>query len=207
MSGPVAEGILLSAPRALDRPATRVRARLAARTGDGGTATAQVRGWRARGWTEWRDAAEAVFDEPVSRVQARVVLTTRDAASATPTPTTGPNPQRRPGATTAVQAATPRTYRVYATRIGLVGDITANGYVIAPRDHFVALPTARPVPPMDTGDRTVPGLHHERQPLRLRPGLGRRPVEHPGRLVEPERDPGGLGRTCRRGSRRPRRRT
>ncbi|WP_223201202.1 hypothetical protein [Micromonospora sp. M42] len=47
---------------------------------------AQVRGWRARGWTEWRDAAEAVFDEPVRRVQARVVLTTRDAARRPPSP-------------------------------------------------------------------------------------------------------------------------
>ncbi|MBQ1070927.1 hypothetical protein KBX39_29795, partial [Micromonospora sp. D75] len=44
VGGPVAEGILLSAPRVLDRPATRVRARLTARTGDGGTAAAQVRG-------------------------------------------------------------------------------------------------------------------------------------------------------------------
>lgn len=37
---PAAVGILLSAPRALDRPATRVRAQLTARTGDG------VRPWR-----------------------------------------------------------------------------------------------------------------------------------------------------------------
>lgn len=33
------------------------------------------------------------------------------------------------------------TYRVYATRIGLVGNTTANGHVIQSRDHFVALPS------------------------------------------------------------------
>ena len=33
------------------------------------------------------------------------------------------------------------TYRLYATRIGLVGEGTANGHVISKRDHFVALPS------------------------------------------------------------------
>ncbi|GAB3083398.1 hypothetical protein [Micromonospora schwarzwaldensis] len=152
-SGPVAEGILLSAPRALDRPATRVRARLAARTGDGGTAAAQVRGWRTGGWTEWRDATEAVFDQPVTRVQARVVLTTPgDAAEATVTDLTLTADRVT---TTATQSTTPRTYRAYATRIGLVGGVTANGHVVGARDHFAALPTRRGLSPRDTGDYTV----------------------------------------------------
>ncbi|MEW2542398.1 hypothetical protein, partial [Micromonospora chalcea] len=153
VGGPVAEGILLSAPRVLDRPATRVRARLTARTGDGGTAVAQVRGWRARGWTEWRDAAEAVFDEPVRRVQARVVLTTRDAASEATV--TGLTLAADSAATTAVQPAAPLTYRVYATRIGLVGGTTANGHTVRARDHFAALPSRRGLSPRGTGDYTV----------------------------------------------------
>jgi hypothetical protein len=37
------------------------------------------------------------------------------------------------------QAAAP-TYRIFATREGLVGYTTANGHVIKPRDRFVALP-------------------------------------------------------------------
>ncbi|PGH46135.1 hypothetical protein COO58_18245 [Micromonospora sp. WMMA1996] len=151
--GPVAEGILLVAPRALDRPATRVRARLAARTADGGGVTAQVRGWRARGWTEWRDATEAVFDQPVTRVQARVVLTTRDAASEAAV--TGLTLTADQVAATAAQPAAARTYRVYATRIGLVGGVTANGHTVATRDHFAALPTRRGLSPRDTGDYTV----------------------------------------------------
>ena len=35
------------------------------------------------------------------------------------------------------------TYTVFATREGLVGASTANGHVILPRDHFVALPSRR----------------------------------------------------------------
>ncbi|MEV0004551.1 hypothetical protein AB0H28_20025 [Micromonospora sp. NPDC050980] len=152
-SGPVAEGILLSAPRALDRPATRVRARLAARTGDGGTATAQVRGWRSGRWTEWRDAAEAVFGQPVTRVQARVVLTAPGpAAQATVTGLTLAADQAAP---TAALPTAARTYRAYATRIGLVGGVTANGHTVGVRDHFAALPSRRGLAPRGTGDYTV----------------------------------------------------
>jgi hypothetical protein len=35
------------------------------------------------------------------------------------------------------------TYRIYATREGLVGGTTANGHIITTRDHFVALPSGR----------------------------------------------------------------
>lgn len=35
------------------------------------------------------------------------------------------------------------TYRIFATREGLVGQQTANGHIIQPRDHFVALPSWR----------------------------------------------------------------
>ncbi len=35
------------------------------------------------------------------------------------------------------------TYRLFATREGLVGGTTANGHVIRTRDHFVALPSRR----------------------------------------------------------------
>jgi hypothetical protein len=39
------------------------------------------------------------------------------------------------------------TYTVYATREGLVGGTTANGHVIQPNDHFVALPSPRALSP------------------------------------------------------------
>ncbi len=39
------------------------------------------------------------------------------------------------------------TYRVFATREGLVGHQTANGHIIQPRDHFVALPSWKVLSP------------------------------------------------------------
>ncbi len=42
-----------------------------------------------------------------------------------------------------VQAAAALTYRVFATREGLVGGTTANGHIIKSNDRFVALPSRR----------------------------------------------------------------
>ncbi|MEU8215236.1 hypothetical protein AB0C47_05645 [Micromonospora taraxaci] len=149
----VAEGMLLTTTRTLARPATRVRAEISASVPAGGTVEAQVRGWRALGWTEWQAAtAGAVFDRPVTRVQTRVVLTAPDGGATA----TVRGVRLTADATAAVSAATPgRTYRVYATRIGLVGEVTANGRTVQPRDHFVALPSRRGLSPLNTGDYTV----------------------------------------------------
>ncbi len=38
-------------------------------------------------------------------------------------------------------SGTPKTYKVYATREGLVGHYTANGHKVASNDHFVSLPS------------------------------------------------------------------
>jgi hypothetical protein len=38
-------------------------------------------------------------------------------------------------------SGTPKTYRVYATREGLVGHTTANGHKVVTNDHFVSLPS------------------------------------------------------------------
>ncbi|MEV1157550.1 hypothetical protein AB0J27_19350 [Micromonospora chokoriensis] len=149
----VAEGMLLTTSRTLARPATRVRAEIDASVPTGATVEAQVRGWRTLGWTEWRAAtAGAVFDRSVTRVQTRVVLTaTNGGATATVR-----GVRLTADATAAVSAATPgRTYRVYATRVGLVGEVTANGRTVQPRDHFVALPSRRGLSPLNTGDYTV----------------------------------------------------
>jgi hypothetical protein len=149
----VAEGMLLTVPRSLSRPATRVRAQITAQVPAGATVEAQVRGWRSSGWTEWRAAtAGIVFDRPVTRVQTRVVLTSR-ASGATATVR---GVQLTADAVAAVSAATPGlTFRVYATRIGLVGELTANGHTIQQRDHFAALPSRRGLSPLDSGDYTV----------------------------------------------------
>ncbi|NLU79950.1 hypothetical protein HCA58_16475 [Micromonospora sp. HNM0581] len=149
----VAEGMLVTTPRTLSRPATRVRAQATIVARPGATAAVHIRGWRTAGWTEWRDAAPAaVFDRPVSRVQARVVLTGSPAGASTEVRTV----RLTADTGVAVAAATPGlTYRVYATRIGLVGEVTANGHTVRARDHFVALPSRRGLSPRGTGDYTV----------------------------------------------------
>ncbi|MER7456049.1 hypothetical protein [Micromonospora sp. NPDC126480] len=148
----VAAGLLLAVPRTLARPANRVRAQVDARVPRGAAVEIQVRGWRASGWTEWREAAPQVrFDAPVTSVQARVVLTGAPSAQVRSVWLTADRVD-----VAAVAAATPGlTYRVYATRIGLVGQTTANGHTIRTRDHFVALPSRRGLAPRNAGDYTV----------------------------------------------------
>ncbi|RLP97220.1 hypothetical protein EAD96_30160 [Micromonospora sp. BL1] len=148
-----AEGMLVTAPHPLAVPANRVRADIAATTGRGGAVEVAARGWRSGAWTEWRSVSgEAVFDQPVTRVQIRVALTA-ERPSAAPTVR---GVRLVADSVAAVTAATPGlTYRVYATREGLVGGTTANGHVIVSRDHFVALPSARGLAPKNTGDYTV----------------------------------------------------
>jgi hypothetical protein len=155
----LAEGAHLSPARDLARPATRVRAEVAADVGRGGAVEVQVRGWAGTGWTEWQPAdPAAVFDRPVDRVQARLLLTARTPAAA-PSVRAVRLAADRDAAdreAPAVAAATPGlTYRVYATRIGLVGARTANGRTIQSRDHFVALPSWRSLAPLNSGDYTV----------------------------------------------------
>ncbi|WP_431918440.1 hypothetical protein [Micromonospora wenchangensis] len=155
LGAPIAEGVLLAPARSLAGPANRVRVDLTAEAATGATVGVQVRGWRATGWTEWREAGTgpAVFDHPVTRVQARVLLTTRDAHAAASVRAVRLTADTTTAATPAPTAA--RSYRVFATREGEVGGVTANGRTIQPRDHFVALPSRRGLSPIDTGDYTV----------------------------------------------------
>jgi hypothetical protein len=149
-------GMLVAAPHSLARPANRVRARLLADTPAGTAVDVDVRALLAGGWSEWRSAAGsgAVFDEPVTLVQVRLTLTVER-------PTASPTVREvRLSADTAEGtgpgvAALGSTYRIYATREGLVGGTTANGHVIVTRDHFVALPSRRGLAPRSTGDFTV----------------------------------------------------
>jgi hypothetical protein len=52
-------------------------------------------------------------------------------------------------------SSSPKTYRVFATREGLVGGTTANGHVITRRDHFVALPSRRALSPRGSNQFSV----------------------------------------------------
>jgi hypothetical protein len=80
---------------------------------------------------------------------ARMMLITLAAvAGGIPSLVAGPvaaapsNPASAPSASPAESAASV-TFRVYATREGLVGGRTSSGHTITPNDHFVALPSTK----------------------------------------------------------------
>jgi hypothetical protein len=142
------EGYYTLPVRQLDSPVNRVSAKVAMDRPAGSTVEVEVRGVGPGGrWTEWQPVIE---DRPLvapfttTRIQARVVLTTKGAANpAVPDValTADVAPARTPATVTA--SAEAPTYRVPATREGLVGHTTANGHVIRPNDRFVALPSRR----------------------------------------------------------------
>lgn len=104
-----------------------------------------VRGQNPNGaWQMWHHAPrgeQVTFDQPTRIVQFRLTLLTNAAS-----------PRARSVAVTAqwngahhsihAESVAP-TYRIFATREGLVGHRTANGHVIRSNDHFVALPSWR----------------------------------------------------------------
>ncbi|WP_079176332.1 hypothetical protein [Actinacidiphila rubida] len=112
----------------------------------GSTVETDVRGLDASGrWSQWttaRAGSPVAFPAPVATVQVRVVLGGPAGSAAPEVSAVRLSPAATP-LTAQPQTAplTSVTYRVYATREGLVGGTTANGHVIASRDHFVALPS------------------------------------------------------------------
>ncbi|WP_254125964.1 hypothetical protein [Amycolatopsis sp. CA-230715] len=137
---PESEGTLLLPWHPLARPANRISAKTVAT----GAVDVDVRGHG----TEWT-AAGTPLPEEVTEVQVRISLRTSAAVSSVRlTADSVPAPRSERGNAAA-------SYRVFATREGLVGNKTANGHVIAARDHFVAFPSRRGLSPKGSGDYTV----------------------------------------------------
>ncbi|MFC4001695.1 hypothetical protein ACFS2C_01190 [Prauserella oleivorans] len=129
------------APTRLDIPVNTVTATPAAGT------TVDVRSLRPDGmWSEWTPTP-AVLPESHD-VQVRLVHTAASGPG-TVTLTAWRDPAARP------RAARMDTFRIFATREGLVGGTTANGHVIRTRDHFVALPSRRGLASRSGGEYTV----------------------------------------------------
>ncbi|WP_405793438.1 hypothetical protein [Streptomyces sp. NBC_01506] len=148
-------GTQVTAPEELDAPVNRVSAALDADTPSDADVVVDVRGRSAGGaWTEWTPADDgaAVLPRAVTTVQTRITL--RDAKG---------EARVRGVRLTAEKGAAPRsqagvtavTARVFATREGLVGGTTANGHIIQPNDHFVALPSRRGLSPNGSGQYSV----------------------------------------------------
>jgi hypothetical protein len=166
-AAPVPTGLLTLLPQQLDITTDRIAARVLGDVPADSAAVVDIRGRRSTGgWTEWIPAGPAhgapgtgsmvaELPEPTSEVQGRLVLTGPQ----------GGGPAVR-GLTFTAQPTTKRiseggpeqaalSYRVFATREGLVGGTTANGHVITERDQFVALPSRRGLSPRDSSDYSV----------------------------------------------------
>ncbi|WP_394830480.1 hypothetical protein LVJ94_28645 [Pendulispora rubella] len=141
-------GLFTFATRRLAQPVDRVWATASGDIPDQSEMAIEVRNRSVGGgWSEWRVATSqepAVFPAAGSEVQVRAVLTANPNKQSPVLRTL--SLRASPSAASAPMSEAPLaplTYRVYATREGLVGGTTANGHVIKSRDHFVALPTRR----------------------------------------------------------------
>ncbi|GAB2501270.1 hypothetical protein GCM10027063_45920 [Promicromonospora xylanilytica] len=154
-------GQLVAEPEALGSPTSAVSADVDATAPEGTSVLVDVRG-RLTGqgpdsWTEWVPAGSAL-PVPAETVQARVTLVgTGDVSPAVRAVTLTPSALRSRSLQEAEAAPTAGedSYRVFATREGLVGGTTANGHVITPRDHFVALPSRRGLSAKASGSYSV----------------------------------------------------
>lgn len=152
------EGMLLTAVHPLTELSSQVAAEIAAEQPAGSAVEVDVRGTRGDGsWTEWvatGPQAPAALGAAVTAVQARVML--RSGAGEAGPVVRSVRLSTKPGVQLlAARPRAARSYRVFATREGLVGGKTANGHVIRERDHFVALPSRRGLAPRGSGDYTV----------------------------------------------------
>ncbi|MDQ3826651.1 MAG: hypothetical protein M3325_13305, partial [Actinomycetota bacterium] len=152
------EGMLITAVQPLAQFSSQVLAQVVAEQPAGSSVVVDVRGTRGDGtWTEWvptAAAAPAVLGAAVTAVQARVVL--RAVKGGASPVLRSVRLTAKPGIQLlAARSPAAPSYRVFATREGLVGATTANGHVIRERDHFVALPSRRGLAPRESGDYTV----------------------------------------------------
>jgi hypothetical protein len=158
----LAEGVLTAPPRTLTRPADRISVWMDADSPAGSEVLVDVRGRNADGaWSEW---IEITPDAPVALAEATFVVQSRLVLRGAAGGPVGPavrsmeltaHAAADPAAPRLVAAAAPKSFRVFATREGLVGRTTANGHVIVERDHFVALPSRRALSGRDDGDYSV----------------------------------------------------
>lgn len=94
-------------------------------------------------WTEARPSAPAVLPAASRSIEVRVMLSAPHGVESPELRSLTVTPSVSAPAPAGAAAPAGLSYRVFATREGLVGGTTANGHVITKRDHFVALPSRR----------------------------------------------------------------
>ncbi len=142
-------GSALFEPVLLNPPVTRLKLSYAATLPPGAEARVDLRGSPdGQRWLPWvtnlPDGAVVGFEQPLRRAQYRVILLGSADAAPTVRDVRLASTNQAPSVSTAASAAPfsiAPTFRIRATRLGMVGGRTANGYVIPPRARFVALPS------------------------------------------------------------------
>lgn len=198
------QGTVLLPTRILDRAVDLITPDLDATVPTGSQVAVDVRGQDGLGrWTEWREARDgspALLPRAVTRVQTRITLVSAPDGTA-PTVHALALSAELDSTLNEAAAAEAVTASVYATREGLVGGTTANGHVIVPNDHFVALPPG--------------GASHRRAAVNIRSASAAPRAARPPRsgtsargtlaTTTGTRPPSASpSRTCRRASPRPR---
>jgi hypothetical protein len=156
---PLVTGMAVYPPSTLSAPVNTISASVNAAVPKSAELAVDVRGALPdNNWTEWtevRPSAPAVLPVSTSVVQVRLVLTAPDGVAGPSVRSVSLDLWSANAEPSAALQAAGVAYRVYATREGLVGGTTANGHVIASRDHFVALPSRRGLSAKGTGTYTV----------------------------------------------------
>lgn len=142
-------GLLISSAQQFASPTRAIRLDYTATIPTGSAVLLDVRG-SVDGvrWTSWEvdlsSGATIDFAAFVQYVQYRATLLSngRDPIVRKVRITPLPSPALYQAMEAASSPVAP-TFRVYATRMGMVGGRTANGYRIKPHDHFVSLPSRR----------------------------------------------------------------
>ncbi|HEY1012892.1 MAG TPA: hypothetical protein VGE07_09340, partial [Herpetosiphonaceae bacterium] len=138
-------GTYLSAVHPYEKPVGAVILDTDTTVPEGAAVRLDVRGQNADGnWQLWNEAPRGqrvVFELPVTAVQYRLALLSNGATPAARSVTV--NAEWSTDNYGMLEARKAPTYRIHATREGLVGRRTANGHVITKRDRFVALPSWR----------------------------------------------------------------
>jgi hypothetical protein len=151
-------GIANLAPVRFDASTSAVVVDYKAGTPDSSTAEVDVRALVKDRWTEWTPAAAGsttALPEAGDLVQLRIIVLAPPQGGSPWVSDVSVLPTNKVDANRMTIQAAPLKSTVYATREGLVGGTTANGHVIASRDHFVALPSRRGLASNGSGTYTV----------------------------------------------------
>ncbi|MFI6596006.1 hypothetical protein ACIBHX_07145 [Nonomuraea sp. NPDC050536] len=162
------QGFYVSPPTATPFPVMGIRTATSATRPAGTGIVVELRGQSVSGgWTEWRtataDSSVIQLPEYARSVQARITFSGKEhlgkpavvSLYISPLGSHDPRPERQAN-------LKPFSSRVYATRIGLVGERTANGHVIRRRDRFASLPSRRGLNSDDTTNDYVVEICYSR---------------------------------------------